>query len=186
MAGTGDHKGTTIRHAIETVEQFIEDNPTGLVSIRLDQNHAEPEASLWSGEKLKDGVYYAIGPLLPEREHTLNVRLRNGDGYDPVAVARVDEKGLPGWTDEFREASIQQYRAEKEGTKLGRAFFWPDSLAEWDTDDVDQWWDDEEFGIRAVAVNTRDLLVQDLKAKHPEPQFQPTSSWTRGVQFVLA
>jgi predicted RND superfamily exporter protein len=40
--------------------------------------------------------------------------------------------------------------------------------------------------VRAVAVNTEDLLVQDLKASEVSTEYQPTRSWTRGVQFVLA
>jgi predicted RND superfamily exporter protein len=46
--------------------------------------------------------------------------------------------------------------------------------------------ENEEFGIRAVGVNTKDLIVYDLKAVDGVPRFQPTNSWTRGVQFVMA
>jgi predicted RND superfamily exporter protein len=40
--------------------------------------------------------------------------------------------------------------------------------------------------VRAVEVDTKNLIVSDLKAVEAQPRFQPTSSWTRGVQFVMA
>ena len=40
-----------------------------------------------------------------------------------------------------------------------------------------QWWESEEFGIRAVAVNTKDLIVHDLKAVDSA---RSTSPPTRG------
>ena len=51
---------------------------------------------------------------------------------------------------------------------------------------MDLWWESEEHGIRAVGVNTKDLIVHDLKAVEGEPKYQPTNSWTRGMQFVMA
>ena len=35
-------------------------------------------------------------------------------------------------------------------------------------------------------MNTKDLIVADMKAVDPVPKYQPTNSWTRGVQFVMA
>jgi predicted RND superfamily exporter protein len=35
-------------------------------------------------------------------------------------------------------------------------------------------------------VNTKDLIVADMKAVDSAPRYQPTNSWTRGVQFVMA
>ena len=37
-----------------------------------------------------------------------------------------------------------------------------------------------------MATNTKDLIVHDLKAVEGVPKYQPTNSWTRGVQFVMA
>jgi predicted RND superfamily exporter protein len=75
---------------------------------------------------------------------------------------------------------------ERDSVEEGDIFTWPDSLEDWDESDVSEWWEDTEFGIRAVAVNTRDLIVADLKAVDSAPKYQPTNSWTRGVQFVMA
>ncbi len=35
-------------------------------------------------------------------------------------------------------------------------------------------------------MNTNELIVADLKAVDSAPKYQPTNSWTRGVQFVMA
>ena len=35
-------------------------------------------------------------------------------------------------------------------------------------------------------MRTEHLIVQDLKDKRPLPNYQPTQSWTRGVQLVMA
>ena len=63
----------------------------------------------------------------------------------------------------------------------GEFFSWPDTLADWNLDDVDYWWESEEFGIRAVGVNTDNLIVEDLKQVDGIPAYQATQSWTRGV-----
>src|SRR5690606_36313552 len=78
------------------------------------------------------------------------------------------------------------YAYERDSVEEGEGFTWPDSLEDWGVDDVSWWWESEEHGIRAVAVDTNELIVQDLKAVEPTPRYQPTNSWTRGVQFVMA
>jgi predicted RND superfamily exporter protein len=183
-----DHKGETIRHAVREAEKFIADNPLGTLSIRLDRNHAEPGAGWTDPERWKDLVYYAIGPLLPTRAHTLSVRQRSeaGGPFEPVPVRLTEIDGKPDWLPEFHEAALQRYAADQESAKRGERFTWPADLADWDLDDVDQWWESEELGIRVAAVDTNALLVQDLRAKDPDPRFQATRSWTRGVQFVMA
>ncbi|MBW2413898.1 MAG: MMPL family transporter [Deltaproteobacteria bacterium] len=182
-----DHKGDTIRRAVEVAEEFIAANPIGLVSVRLEKNRGEPDAPFWNGERLADFVYYMLGPLLPDRSHTLRVRLRGErDEYVEQPVQNVGQDGLPPWIGEFREAALAEYARARDGVPPGRLFTWPDSLEDWDEDDVDQWWEDEELALRAVAVSTRNLLVQDAKAQDDAPKFQLTNSWTRGVQFVMA
>ena len=95
--------------------------------------------------------------------------------------------GLPPWIEEFREAALERYEDERLALRPGARFLWPEGLADWDPSDVDQWWDGASFGIRAVAVNTRDLLVQDLRSRDdPVPIHQPTLAWTRGAHFQLA
>jgi len=181
-----DHKGETILYATHYAEDFIEDNPLGEVSVRLDRDQAEADAGFFDPDSLKDMWYYMFGPLLPARNHSLHIRVRQDDGsYEELPVISYDE-GLPEWIEEFREDAIFDYEDQRDGVEEGEIFTWPDTLAEWEVDDVDAWWESEEFGIRAVAVSTKDLIVADMKAVDPTPKYQPTNSWTRGVQFVMA
>jgi uncharacterized membrane protein YdfJ with MMPL/SSD domain len=135
---------------------------------------------------LIDWFYYFFDPLLPSRHHTLNVRVREGEGYKPVAVNDVKKAGLPPWIDEMKTGAIADYEQEKSSVGEGQFFTWPKDLASWDKGDVDQWWESEELGIRAVGLNTKDLIVQDMKSVDKTPMYQPTQSWTRGAQFVMA
>jgi predicted RND superfamily exporter protein len=181
-----DHKGDTIRRAIETSEEFIAANPMGAISIRLDENHAPPGAPWWSPARIADFVYYMVGPILPERAHTLRV-LRKEDGqYVPFETKTVAKDGLPPWIEEFRTAALEKYEHESKSLRPGHVFSWPDELADWQASDVDQWFENDELRIRAVAVSTKDLLVDDQKARGSAPVYQPTQSWTRGVQLVMA
>ena len=143
-------------------------------------------ASFFSRQKLTDIWYYMLGPLLPPRNHTLNVQVKKSDGkYESIEVTQA-ATGAPPWLGEFREKAIADYEAERDSVEEGEYFSWPKTLADWEEDDVDAYWESQEHGIRAVAVNTKDLIVQDLKAVEPTPKYQPTNSWTRGVQFVMA
>ena len=183
-----DQKGDTIEYARHFAEEFIEANPLGAVSVRLDEDRAAQGADFFDRENLVDMWYYMIGPLLPPRNHTLTVRIRQEDAsYEQAPVVMAGGDGVPEWMEEFRETAIYDYEEERDSTvDEGEYFTWPDSLESWDVDDVDAWWESEDFGIRAVAVNTKDLIVHDLKAVDGVPKYQPTNSWTRGVQFVMA
>jgi predicted RND superfamily exporter protein len=172
--------------ATHYAEEFIEANPLGEISVRLDEDHAAKDAGFFDIQNLKDMWYYMFGPLLPSRHHTLNVRKRQDDGSYTNLEIRDAGDGLPDWIEEFREAAMTDYEDAAGSVEEGEIFTWPDSLADWDADDVDYWWEDEELGIRAVAVSTKDLIVADLKAVDAAPKYQPTNSWTRGVQFVMA
>jgi len=182
-----DHQGETILRTTHFAEEFIERNPLGEVSIRLDMDKAAPGAGFFDTENLTDKWYYMLGPMLPTREHSLNVRIRQSDGkYEAKPVKSVSSDGLPEWLEEFRTAAQADYVSERDSTEEGDIFTWPSKLEDWDESDVSEWWDDTEFGIRAVAVNTNELIVADMKAVDSEPKYQPTNSWTRGVQFVMA
>jgi predicted RND superfamily exporter protein len=181
-----DHQGETILLATHYAEQFIEENPLGEISIRLDMDHAAEDGGFLDIENLKDMWYYMFGPLLPPRAHTLNVRIRQDDGSYVHADVLEAGNGLPDWIETFREEAIYDYEDKRDSMDEGEVFTWPDSLAEWESDDIDAWWESDQYGIRAVAVNTRDLIVSDLKAVDSTPRYQPTNSWTRGVQFVMA
>jgi len=182
-----DHKGETIVYATHFAEDFIKKNPLGEVIIRLEEDRAEPGAGLFTREKLTDLWYYMLGPLLPYRHHTMTVEIRQKDGsYMSAPVKQVSEDGLPDWIEEFRKAAQEDYVNERDSVEEGDFFSWPSSLEDWESNDVGQWWENEEFGVRAVEVQTRNLIVADLKAVDAQPRFQPTYSWTRGVQFVMA
>ncbi len=181
-----DHKGETIRKAVVAAEHFIEENPIGEVSIRLDKNAAERGAAMFDREKLVDGLYYMLGPLLPPRAHTLSIRLRENGGYAAQPVKNAGADGLPSWIEEFRDGAVADYEDTKTNWPEDRYFPWPDTLASWEPSDVDYWWESEDLGLRAVAVNTQDLIVHDMKAVDQPPKYQSTNSWTRGMQFVMA
>lgn len=181
-----DHKGETIVFATHFAEKFIEDNPLGEVTIRLDMDHAEKDAGFFNLENIADMTYYMFGPLLPPRDHTLNIRIRQDDGsYEHLAAIPAGES-LPEWIEEFREGALLDYQDELDSLDEGEVLTWPETLATWEIDDVDAWWESERFGIRAVGVNTKNLIVADMKAVNAAPKYQPTNSWTRGVQFVMA
>jgi predicted RND superfamily exporter protein len=182
-----DHKGDTIVYATHFAEEFIKKNPLGEVIIRLDEDQGDPHASFFSKGRLLDLWYYMLGPLLPYRHHTLTVNIRQKDGsYVNETVKDVSKDGLPDWIDEFRTAAQEDYVNERDSVEEGEFFSWPENLEQWDADDVGQWWESKEFGVRAVETNTRNLVVADLKAVEAQPKYQPTNSWTRGVQFVMA
>ncbi|MGH0037297.1 MAG: efflux RND transporter permease subunit [Myxococcota bacterium] len=185
-----DHKGETILQVVAASREFIKRNPIGEVIVRLEKDHAAPDAPFFSYDSLADKWYYMLGPLLPPRNHTLKVSVRTDDGtYETRTVNMVNgggEADLPEWIEEFRENAIYDYEDKFDSVEEGEIFTWPETLADWDTSDVDAWWEDGELGIRAVAVNTKDLIVEDLKAIDAVPSYQSTNSWTRGVQFVMA
>ncbi len=66
----GDHKGDTIREAVERVKHYLEQRPTGSIQARLEVPEDDWVAT----------VFWWIGPLLPPRPVTLGVYLQNPDG----------------------------------------------------------------------------------------------------------
>ncbi len=182
-----DHQGDTIQYARHYAEEFIKQNPLGQISVRLDMDQAAPDASYFDPQKLTDMFYYMLGPMLPTRHHTLEVRRRqDGGSYLAEPVKVPAEHGLPEWLEQFREDAIADYEEARDSVEEGEVFTWPETLAEWSPEDVDYWWEDGESGIRAVAANTRDLIVADLKAVDDAPKYQPTNEFARGLQFVMA
>jgi predicted RND superfamily exporter protein len=182
-----DHRGETIALAVEAANEFIKRNPIGEVNLRLDMDRAGADEGFFSYDSLADKFYYMIGPILPPRNHTMRIAIRNSDGsYQKIVVPPADREELPEWLEEFNEAAMYDYEEEFDALDEGEFFPWPDEIAEWDAGDVTAWWENEELGIRAVATHTKNLIVHDLKAVEGVPKYQPTSSWTRGVQFVMA
>lgn len=183
-----DHQGDTITSAILAAEEFIRANPIGEVNIRLEQDRAERDAGVFDYDRLIDRIYYLLGPILPRRHHTLEVSIRDEDG----SYASIDVPEFPGareapeWLDEFASLAMSDYRHEKKSIEEGEYFAWPEGLAEWSVSDIDAIYENQDLGIRAIAMKTRNLIVHDLSAIDAVPRYQPTQSWSRGVQFVLA
>jgi hypothetical protein len=149
-------------------------------------DRAAPEAGFFDPDSLKDMWYYMFGPLLPPRNHSLGVRIRQKDGSYAHDEIHAAGDGLPDWIESFQEEALYDYEDQKESVDEDEIFTWPDTLADWEFDDIDAWWESQRYGIRAVALNTKDLIVADMKAVDSTPKYQPTNSWTRGVQFVMA
>jgi len=182
-----DHRGDRVARVTSLAESFIAQNPLGEIDIRLREDHASPDAAIFDAERLKQFAYYMLGPLLPDRHHTLEIRVRREDGaYVDVPPTLRHEATLPDWLDEFREGAQQAYWREREALDDPKSFPWPEALSDWSNDDVGQWWDSEDYGIRAVEVGKSHLIVEDTKAVGTLPRYQPTNSWTRGVRFVMA
>ncbi|MCA9510575.1 MAG: MMPL family transporter [Myxococcota bacterium] len=184
-----DHKGDTIVKATRAAEEFIRRNPIGEVIVRLDKDKAAKDASFTDYDKMADWLYYMLGPVLPSpRNHTLNVRIRNDDGTyaDQQIHSVTKEEDLPDWIEDFQVAAQEDFVDTRDSLEEDEVFTWPESLEDWELGDVDAWWESEEHGIRAVALNVDQLIVHDTKAVDSVPRYQPTNSWTRGVQFVMA
>jgi predicted RND superfamily exporter protein len=184
-----DHKGETIRRTVVASQEFIRRNPIGQVILRLEKDRSAPDAGFFDRESLLDKTYYMLDPLLPYRHHTFTVQIRNDDGtyaHQQVNTFNGDESTLPEWIEEFRDNAIKDYEDRKDMTGEDEVFTWPEALANWEYEDIDYWWENEEYGVRAVVANTVNLIVEDLKSVDGVPSYQATDSWTRGVQFVMA
>ncbi len=183
-----DHRGETIMVAVEAAKEFIKRNPIGEVNLRLDKDRAGAEDGFFSYDSLADKLYYMIGPMLPPRNHTLHISIRDEEGQFQKSTAEFvnGTQGMPDWLEDFRDGAMADYEEAYYAVDEGEYFFWPDDLEEWSESDVNAWWEDKDLGIRAVVTHTRNLIVHDLKAVEGVPKYQPTSSWTRGVQFVMA
>jgi len=108
-----DHTGETIARAVHWAEEFIEANPTGRVSVRLDQ---QDNAAL-------DGIYYMLGPILFPRKHEMSVKVaqindqQEIEGYTPRETTLVEEWSEPIDPDEVAEvilAGLRKLRKNKD------------------------------------------------------------------------
>jgi predicted RND superfamily exporter protein len=94
-----DHKGETIARAVHWAEEFIKDNPTGRVSVRLVQDE----------NALLDGIYYMLGPILFARSHSMYVNIAEIDdqqeiqGYDAAPTVPVGE-----WTEQIDRDEVAE------------------------------------------------------------------------------
>ena len=172
-----DHKGETIRKAVEVAEEFIADEPDGR---DLDPARPEPRRARRAvvEPRARQGLRLLHDRPAPARARAHAARCcaaRRASEYVPFEVKTVAKDGPPPWLDDFRKAALAKYDEAKRTSKrratssAGRR-----ELADWQDDDVDQWFENDELRIRAVAVNTKDLLVDDQKAMGSAPTYQPT------------
>ncbi len=129
-----DHRGDTIREAVEAARRFIIERPIGQVNLRLDIDRAENDAPFFSKESLLDKLYYMLGPMLPARHHTLLGKIRDSEG-NTREIPGIEVRGpsqLPDWVAEFRERALADYVVTRDKTPEGEPFWWPVPIA-WPT-----------------------------------------------------
>ena len=100
---------------------------------------------------------------------------------------RLDATALPEWIEEFRNAAQADYVTERDSVEEGDVFTWPKNA--------------RGLGRRATSTsggrtrssasapsrsNTQRADRGGPEGRRSEPKYQPTNSWTRGVQFVMA
>ena len=117
------------------------------------------------------------------------MRVRQADGkYVAQAVKDAKADGLPEWLEEFRTAAQANYVTERDSVEEGDIFTWPKKLEQWDASDVSQWWENPEFGIRAISryhldhpfvfhVGGQEFKVQYLPAESNTGMFGGNSNW---------
>jgi predicted RND superfamily exporter protein len=98
-----DHKGDTIRHAIERVKHYLDQRPTGTIQARLEVPEDDWVAT----------VFWWIGPLLPPRPVSLGVYLQNpDDSYAKQSVERPNRDEPP--PDDSKERILTLPRMTRE------------------------------------------------------------------------
>jgi len=162
-----DHGRDTIDSALDSARRFVRANPLGRVTLRLERDRAAGDAPWHDRERWLDRLHYFVGPMLPPRQHTLSVEVREGEP-EPPPVRRAARDGLPGWIEGFHAAAETDFA--------------------WTPEDVDQWWESPALGVRAVQVGKTRLVVEDTRAARDRraPRERQTGTWTRGVEWVLA
>ena len=184
-----DHKGETILYATHYAGGVHRGEPARRGLVRLDMDHAaEGRGLLRPREPRRTCGTTCSARCCRRANHTLNVRIRQDDGsYEEMAVRDAAEaNGLPDWIEEFQEDAHLRLRGRARRWRRARSSPGPTPSPTGSSTTSTTGGRASEFGIRAVAMNTKDLIVADMKAVDPTPKYQPTNSWTRGVQFVMA
>jgi predicted RND superfamily exporter protein len=116
----GDHKGDTIREAIDRVKYYLEKRPTGAIQARLEV----PEND-WIST-----VFWWIGPLLPPRPVGLGVYLQNPDGsYEKQAVESPGRTEPPPPDSKARILTLPRMTRELRETLMGAGYDSVDKIA---------------------------------------------------------
>jgi predicted RND superfamily exporter protein len=202
-----DHKGETIRNAVEQVRRYIRERPTGRVAIRLDTPDDDWRARL----------HWWLGPLIPPRSPELVVQVQEaGDG--DYALQRVDRPRrregppedswdwiltLPRMTRELREglgdagydtvqkiadASVKEL-ARVEGYDLVTAYQLQRAAAlDRRSYVVKAEWEDPEGGVRA-QIRRRGLYENPelwIRYQGGDWERRESGTWAEGVSLALA
>ena len=202
----GDHKGDTIREAVDRVKGYLKARPTGKIQARLEV----PEDD-WIAT-----VFWWIGPLLPPRPVDLGVYILKDDGsYERQKVetpgrtdpAPPDSKErmltLPRMTRELRESLVEagyddvqklasanlEELAKVEGFDLATAYALK-KAAQLDRRNfnVEYEWKNDDLGTH-VQVRKRGFYEpHELWVKYQGGDFERRESgrWAEGTSFALA
>ncbi len=201
----GDHKGDTIREAVDRVKGYLKARPTGKIQARLEV----PEDD-WIAT-----VFWWIGPLLPPRPVDLGVYIQKDGSYERQEVERPgrtdpappDSKErmltLPRMTRELRESLVDagyddvqklasanlEELAKVEGFDLATAYALK-KAAQLDRRNfkVEYEWNNDEVGTH-VQVRKRGFYEpHELWVKYQGGDFERRESgrWAEGTSFALA
>ena len=231
-----DHKGHTIERAVHYARKFIEENPMGRLSVRLQQDRGGP----------LDVVYYMLGPILFPRHKAMEVQVAQiseeevilgyergelrpvGEWSEPVDPAEVEKNviatirllagvkisEIDRTSHLYDDLGLRKERVEKIAMKLSAEFdYRTETVREKASDVAGRWqtvgeiidyivarsrffvieeWGDEERGIKAQSIRycktycDYELWVKNEKFRDSSWNPQPTGSWTRGAELVLA
>jgi predicted RND superfamily exporter protein len=109
----GDHKGDTIREAIERVKYYLEKRPTGTIQARLEVPEDDWVAT----------VFWWIGPLLPPRPVGLGVYLQNPDGsYEKQAFESPNRTEPPPEDSKERILTLPRMTRELRETLMSAGY----------------------------------------------------------------
>ena len=115
MAFYPDHKGGTIRRAVDVASEFIAENPMGLTSVRLDRNRADtgtPAGSTSSAGRTASTTRSARSCRRARTHSRSDCGTTTGRRLSiPRRCANVAKHGLPPWIGEFRtdEDAIERF-----------------------------------------------------------------------------
>ncbi|MCP4003875.1 MAG: MMPL family transporter [bacterium] len=94
-----DHRGETITRAIHYAERFIEENPMGRISVRLQEDRGG----------FLDSVYYMLGPVLFPRNREMHVQVAQINDEQRVTGYQKEEPTPVGeWSQPIDSATVEK------------------------------------------------------------------------------
>jgi predicted RND superfamily exporter protein/acyl carrier protein len=160
-----DHRGRTIVRAVHFAEEFIHANPMGKFSVRLIEDD----------DRLMNGIYYMIGPLLPPRHESMHVYVTEFSedqqeilGYDEQEIVEVGEWSQPPPREEVEKNVINMI------ARMGRKKKADVTLEAHLRDDLDI--DPDTLGKIALKLSSdHDYRIETVRLK---AKAVPAERWT--------